>query len=314
MRIKTGGVTLTLGLAYLTVLAHERNRNTQAQALRAQSRVLNSLLEPEAVPPPRSRAEMAREERSTIVETAKDRWNEEVENAVRWVQRSDWNGVREGMEGAVSRLLGSGFRKSRNGIDEAEKLGGPKVRETVDNTGAAARKGMDQVAVEIDKAATYSIAQVEKVGAGVKDKASRIIESTKSSARNVAEQRDAAEEKAEKLLATASSGAHDAAEPTRVSGDSGTVDAARGTLRDFINQGIEKGREAIGKAHVAIGLAEEKMESTAQSSTLSDSSAVEKSLRERYEQSKVLEKPVKDALAERYEPIDARDNTVLRGL
>jgi len=86
------------------------------------------------LPPPQSRAELAREERSTLLEAAKDRWNDEVENAVRWVQRTDWNEVREGMEGAVSRLLGSGLQKSREGIEEAEKQATPKVQEAVDRS------------------------------------------------------------------------------------------------------------------------------------------------------------------------------------
>lgn len=33
------------------------------------------------------------------METWKDRWNGEVEGAVRWVQRFDWRRVREGLEG-----------------------------------------------------------------------------------------------------------------------------------------------------------------------------------------------------------------------
>jgi len=93
--VKTGGVTLTLGIAYLTVLAHERNRQAQAQQLRSQSRVLTGLLDPAPIPPPQTRADLAREERGTLIETAKDRWNEEVESAVRWVQRTDLNDVRK---------------------------------------------------------------------------------------------------------------------------------------------------------------------------------------------------------------------------
>ncbi|CAG8979075.1 hypothetical protein HYALB_00000204 [Hymenoscyphus albidus] len=119
----TGGVTLTLSIAYLTVLAHERNRTSQALALRSQSRVLTSLLEPAPLPPPQSRADLAREERSTLVEAAKDRWNYEVDHAVRWVQRTDWVDVRERAEDAVARVLGVGLERGEGGIVEAVKEG-----------------------------------------------------------------------------------------------------------------------------------------------------------------------------------------------
>jgi len=137
IRVQTGGVTLTLGIAYLTVLVHERNRRAQAEALRSQSLVLTSLLEPSPIPPPQSRAELARAERSSLTETLKDRWNDEIENAVRRVQRTDWNEVREGMEGAVARLWGSGLQRSREGIEEVEKQAAPKVQEAVDRSKAA---------------------------------------------------------------------------------------------------------------------------------------------------------------------------------
>jgi len=319
-------VTLTLGLAYLTVLAHERNRKAQAEALRSQSRVLNSLLDPTPLPPPQTRAELTREERSTLVETAKDRWNDEVENAVRWVQRTDWNDVREGMEGAVARLLGGGLQKSREGIEQAEREAAPKVQEAVDRSKAAARKGADQAAVAVDKAADATIAGAERVGAEVKEGASRIASSAKTKTEKAVdsskeqlgrageksgELRDAAKASTDRVAANAKSGAQDAAESLR---SGGTVDAVRGVVRDTFSKGIEKGKEAIGKASAAIGLAEEKLESKAQYSTLSHSKAVEKALHERYEKPDPLNKTVEETLEERYKPIQKRDNTVLRGV
>lgn len=319
-------MTLTLGLAYLTVLAHERNRKAQAESLRSQSRVLNSLLDPTPLPPPQTRAELAREERSNLVETAKDRWNDEVENAVRWVQRTDWNDVREGMEGAVARLLGGGLQKSREGIEEAEKQAAPKVQEAVDRNKAAARKGADQAAVGVDKAAAATIAAAERVGAEAKEGAGKIVSSAKAKTEKVVdsskeqlgrvgeksgELRDAAKAKTDRVAANAKSGAQDAAESVR---SGGTVDAVRGAVRDTFSKGIEAGKEAIGKASAAIGLAEEKLESKAQYATLSHSNAVEKALHERYEKPDPLNKSVEEALEERYKPIEKRDNTVLRGV
>ncbi|KAE8445315.1 hypothetical protein EG329_013553 [Mollisiaceae sp. DMI_Dod_QoI] len=288
----TGGVTLTLGLAYLTVIGHERNRRAQAFSLHTQSRVLDSLLEPTPLPPPQTRAELAREERSTVIETAKDRWNAEVENAIRWVQRTDWNEIREGMEGAVSRILGSGIQKSREGIEEAEKKAGPRVLEAVDRSKAAAWHAADEAAAGVNRAAAATIAGVDRVGTRAKEAASKMAASTKEQA---AEARDSVNAKTSRATANAKSGARDAGEGVKHSG--GTVDAARGALRDAVSKGIDR-------AHAAVGLATEKLESKAQSSALSHSSAVEKALHERYQEPKVLDKPLEEAFEERYKPIN----------
>ena len=114
------------------------------------------------------------------------------------------------------------------------------------------------------------------------------------------------------MSANAKAGAHDAAESVKHSG--GTIDAARGAVRDAVSMGIEKGKEAIGKAQAAVGLATEKIESKGQSAGLSHSSAVEKALHERYQQPTFHEKSVEEALAERYTPIEVKDNTRLRGV
>ncbi|KAH7419914.1 hypothetical protein BKA64DRAFT_634570 [Cadophora sp. MPI-SDFR-AT-0126] len=312
----TGGVTLTLGIAYLTVLAHERNRRAQGEALRSQAFVLDRLLNPTPLSPPRSRAELAREERSTLVETAKDRWNTEVENAVRWVQRTDWNDVRESMEGTASRLLGGALQKSREGIEEAEKAAAPKVQEAVDRSKAATQKGADQAAVGVDRAAAKTIQAAEQAGLEAKEGVSKITAAAKEklsqAGLKASEARDAVTAKTERVGANAKAGAHDAAESFKHSG--GTIDAARGAVRDAVSKGIEKGKEAIVKAQAAVGLATGKIESKGQSLGLSHSSAVEKALHERYQQPTFHEKSVEEALAERYTPVDAKDNTRLRGV
>lgn len=307
-------MTVTLGIAYLTVLAHERNRQAQAQALRSQSRVLNSLLEPAPITPPRSRTELAREERSTFVETAKDRWNDEVENAVRWVQRKDWNEVRESVEDSVARLLGSGLQKSREEIEEVEKQTGPKVQEAIDRSRAAGKSARDAAAAGIDRATETAISGAEKAGVEARQSARRVVASTKEKLQQTevkaAEYRDNARARASKTVEDARGGAHDAAEAIRTSG--GTVDAARNAVRGVISKGIEKGKEAIGLAQNSIGLGEEKLGAKAQPPTLDAPSAIEKALKERYE--KRPEQSVEDALEERYKPIAAKDNTILRGV
>jgi MICOS complex subunit MIC12 len=116
-------VTLTLSLAYLSVLTHQRNREHQAAVLRSQALALQSIIEPIPAPLPPSRAELAAAERANAVEVVKDRWNHEVENAVRWFQRKDWDEVREGVEGNVARMWTGIFGQSEAGVEQArEKL------------------------------------------------------------------------------------------------------------------------------------------------------------------------------------------------
>ncbi|KAI0012240.1 hypothetical protein F4779DRAFT_568927 [Xylariaceae sp. FL0662B] len=114
----TGGVTLTLSIAYLTVLAHQRNRQAQAAILRQQTYLLSEILDP--LPPalPPTRAELAAAKRANLIDTAKNRWNADVEGAVRCAQTRDWDEVREGVETAIGRLWASAFGRA---LDEAEK-------------------------------------------------------------------------------------------------------------------------------------------------------------------------------------------------
>jgi altered-inheritance-of-mitochondria protein 5 len=332
-------VTLTLGIAYLTVYSHERNRQAQALYLRSQHQLLNSLVEPTPVQPS-SRTELARQSRSTFTETAKDRWNDEVENAVRWVQSTDWNGVREGMEGAVARLLGLGLQKSREGIEEAEKQAGPKVQDAVDRSKAAARKGAEQTAAVVDRAATATIASAERASGATKsglDKAATttregldkagakvqdVTSSTKASAKKAVAGTKAEMENAATSIRSAvdrgiekSHEVVDKAQTEAHSTGTGTVDAARGALRNVVSKGIEKGKEVIGKAQEAVGLATEKAQSVSQGKTpVLKESDVEKAMRERYETPKGFDRSAEEVLEERYKPVEQRDNTVLRGI
>lgn len=137
-------MTLTLSLAYLSVLAHQRNREHQSQVLRHQALVLQSLVDPLPPLPPPTRSEVAIAQRTRAVEVAKDRWNQEVENAVRWVQHTDWVEVREGLEDSVWRLLGkSPEDAARDAKRKAEPLlrGGARELEQTSSEVASAAKG-----------------------------------------------------------------------------------------------------------------------------------------------------------------------------
>ncbi|KAI0196963.1 hypothetical protein F4808DRAFT_463739, partial [Astrocystis sublimbata] len=138
---QTGGVTLTLGVAYLTLLAHQRNREHQAAVLRQQTLLLSSNLDP--LPPvlPPTRAERAIIDRATLTEAAKDRWNAEIEHAVRWAQQKDWAEVREGLETAVARLLGYGIEATQDGAERTQEKGAAVARDAWrKSTNAAADK------------------------------------------------------------------------------------------------------------------------------------------------------------------------------
>ncbi|KAI0601476.1 hypothetical protein F4775DRAFT_539953 [Biscogniauxia sp. FL1348] len=125
----TGGVTLTLSVAYLSILAHQRNREHQAAILRQQTRLISGIMDP--LPPvlPPTRAELAAAERANLVETAKDRWNSEVESAVRWVQTKDWEEVREGVETAVARLWARTFNDDSQKDTAVEKQAADKPKD-----------------------------------------------------------------------------------------------------------------------------------------------------------------------------------------
>lgn len=238
-----------------------------------QSHVLASLLEKQPIPPPRTRSELAREERSTIIEAAKDRWNAELESGVRWIQRTDWEEVRYGIEGAVGRVLGLGLEKGREGIETGERVAGEKLRDF-----------REEAREETRRAATGIVAGAERAVAGTKnaiDVSGQKLKNAKDAVPSYPE----VERKA-----------------------AGTVDAARGSVRDAVSKGIETSKDLAQKAGAVLGIGE-----VAPSGKYSGSD-IERALRERFEGPTQLDKSVQQALEDRYTPIDQRDNTHLRGI
>lgn len=216
--------------------------------------MLNSIVSPIPEPPPQSRAELAREERTNLIETAKDRWNDEVESAVRWVQHADWEGVRNGMEGAVARLLGGGLQASREGIEEAEKKGGPLVQEAVDRSRAAAGRGAEHATEGIqrgvagmERAAVSTKTSTENAAVAAKHNADRAAHSAKDAAiaaKHEAERlasltRDAAIAAKENVTRGLIAAEHDIIETTA---------SAKAASRDAWGKTVEKGHETADKA------------------------------------------------------------------
>ncbi|PTB68038.1 hypothetical protein BBK36DRAFT_1115234 [Trichoderma citrinoviride] len=139
----TGGVTLTLSLAYLSVLAHQRSREAQSQSLRTQTLMIQHLLDPVPQPLPPTRSEVAAAQREAAVEVIKQRWNSEIENAVRWVQHTDWDEVRESMEARAAYLWAKATGRSVEEVERARRALEPVKRTQAKAGGeiAAATRG-----------------------------------------------------------------------------------------------------------------------------------------------------------------------------
>ncbi|KAI1483098.1 hypothetical protein F4774DRAFT_368153 [Daldinia eschscholtzii] len=168
----TGGVTLTLSVAYLGVLAHQRHRERQAAILRQQTRLISGIIDP--LPPvlPPTRAELAAAERANFIERAKDRWNAEIEGAVHWAQNKDWVEARENVEIALSRLWARAFGDDAQGPVE-------KAEDVAANAKAAASAKLDQGK---EKAASVAAA-AKNAYADAKAKGSEVVEKTEEKAK-----------------------------------------------------------------------------------------------------------------------------------
>lgn len=278
--LQTGGVTLTLSLAYLSVLAHQRNREQQGRSLRAQALAIQSLIDPIPQPLPPTRSEVAAAKRAETVEVAKERWNEEVENAVKWVQRTDWEEVREGLEDRIGALWDKAFGESIQ--DSAAK-----AKSEVESLSGKAKGEAEGAASKIASKAKGAFKQAKVEGedfeAKVKD--------------NALQARLAAWREAQKVENEAR---HKAS-------------VAQGAVASAIEKGKEKATEVVGKVKTAVGLSG--AAATAPGTVgMTTSGPVAKALDQRFEKVGGDKRTVAEVLKQRYTQMDKRDNTVLRGL
>lgn len=279
-------MTLTLGIAYLTILSHERTRAAQGANLRTQSSLLNTLLlaDPTLAHPDYD-AETSRTSRASLVETAKDRWNDEIQNAVRWVQGAGWEGVREGMEGGVARLLGTGLEKGREEVARAEEKGGVIAREAMQKSREVARESVDGTRAAADRRAARTLAKVAEGGEAVEEgKTEHGLENASAVAKEIWKEGVAkGAQVAEGLIIT--------------------EESAVGAVKDAVTKGVAKAKQVAGAATQRAKKRDEADDG------LTD---VQRALRQRYQKSEAPNETVQKALAERYRPIDT--NTVLRGV
>lgn len=274
-RLQTGGVALTLSIAYVSVLTHQRNREQQAAALRAQALALQSLIDPITEPLPPTRSEAAAAQRYTPFEVAKDRWNHEIQNAVRWAQTKDWDEARENVEKRASRLW-------------AKVTGDTAAHEA-----------------EVVKEAAQD--KAEAATGGVADAARAAYTKTKSRAISAEE---AAENKALEARLRFN---REARKAEHVVDDK--VEEGQGALASAWKSGKDTATDLASKAKATVAAVESKLEPTVDGKIIPALNPVEKALHERYERPEAkVNKTVAEALRERYVPFDERDNTVLRGL
>ncbi|KAJ4265410.1 hypothetical protein NW762_004698 [Fusarium torreyae] len=172
----TGGVTLTLSVVYLSVLHHQRTREQQGQALRAQALAIQGLVDPLPPLPPPTRSEVAAAQRAQTVEIAKDRWNTEVENAVRWVQRTDWVEVREGLEDTASRLWARAFGGSPS---EALDQAGQKAKDAERRVKPVVKEEAAKLGETSGKVAAAAKSAYQKAKAETKEFAHVVLDHSK---------------------------------------------------------------------------------------------------------------------------------------
>lgn len=199
-------MTLTLGVAYLTLLAHQRNREQQAAILRQQTYLLSSVIDP--LPPalPPTRAELAAFDRANLTEAAKDRWNAEIENAVRWAQSKDWTEVREGVETAVGRLWARALGQAQEGEEKGTAVARDLLRKSSEDAGnqtnsvsAAAKSAYADAKARSSEVASKTEAKAEEakgtvmsaIGKGI-EKGKEVLGKAKSAVVSVEEKADEA--------------------------------------------------------------------------------------------------------------------------
>jgi len=271
----TGGVALTLSVAYLSVLAHQRNREHQGAILRAQALSIQSLIDPLPAPLPPTRSEVAAAQRATSVEVAKDRWNHEVENAVRWAQNTDWEEVREGVEGGISSLWAKLFGETPAEHADKVKTGAQAAGGSVAATARDAYEKAKTRTLSVEEAAENKILEAR-------------LRTERKVSKEVSKAEDAAKDKA---------------------------DEVKGTLASAWESGKGVAKDIATRAKAAVAVAEDKIEIKADGKLTPPLTPVQKALHQRYERPEAkVNKTVADVLRERYVPLNDRDNTVLRGV
>jgi len=134
--------------------------------------VLDSAIQhpPPAAPP--TREEAAQKARANFVEMFKDRWNAEVEGAVRWVQGTDWRVVRERAEDRVAGLFGA-------------SLNGGEIKDMAVAAGKEARSVVEGMATSVKDTAATASEVVKEESKAAKGKVVEAVERSKKVGKDV---------------------------------------------------------------------------------------------------------------------------------
>lgn len=268
-------MTLTLSLAYLSALAHQRNRERQGKALRAQALELQTIIDPIPLPLPPTRSEVAAEQRAAKLEVLKEKWNDEVGRAVRWVQTTDWDEVRgdaQAQAGSLwARVTGQTPEQSTNAAKDLAEAQARAVEQSARGTFQKAKAE----ARSVEEAAENKVLEARlRTTKKVQAVADDVVDATEEGAQQTG-----------------------------------------GFLSSLFGRGKEKAAELAGKAKEAVGLAGSTVAAVDGVTLTTGSSAVEKALHQRYQKTVIKDtRTVAEVLKERYTPVDSRDNTNLRGL
>lgn len=295
----TGGVVVTLGAAYLALRAHQHNRETQSEIVRAQTTMLDNTM-PRATrrrflneqeyqrQVQQNLAESGRRREPHLVESAKERWNHEVEAFAHWLQHVDWVGTREVVEDSASRTF------TQLGGDEVAARGKERASEVV---GRAADEAKDT--------GNWLWARAEDAKERAKEAGQaaekRALEAARSAEARASEAARVAQQKASEAAKMAQQRTSEAANAAQ--------QRASETAHAVTDRAKETGWSLWGRARETVSSAVDTLSSAA--STVAADAAitetpVQRALRQRYEGSSGLDKSVAQALEERYTASDQR--------
>ncbi|PHH80818.1 hypothetical protein CDD80_6908 [Ophiocordyceps camponoti-rufipedis] len=267
----TGGVALTLSLAYISIAELQRKRETQSRLLREQKWMIQNITDPD------DNARQWQQPRSTTVsieQLAKDRWNQEIERAVRWAQKTNWTAIGQGLERRVAALwaehgeerLADGEARAREALDQVKEKGAQAAAKMEDGARRAAARAED----EARRAAARAEDEARRVAARAEDETRRAASRFQDEARQMGAE---AQDKAQGVLAS-----------------------------------------ALDRVKTAVGWAEAEVVAVAKEQAAGESPVEKALRQRFEKGGAGMERAAEEVLRERYRPLGERDNTVLRGL
>lgn len=201
---------------------------------------------------------------------------------MRWMQRTDWTGIREGLEARVGTLWADVFGQ----IEEEAGRAGEKVEPLVRTAKASAGEAGNSISATAKSAFGRAKEASARAEATVEDEALEVKLAGRRAAAKIEE------------------GARDKAA------------VAQGVITSALEKGRDKAQEMVGKVKTAVGMTGDGASATAPTVVGGQGlSPVEKALQQRYERADAkVNRNVAEVLRERYTPVDQRDNTKLRGV